>query len=64
MRAMGARRAEWAKQVVVLSSNIGHENCHNITDWPLSTAVNYTGEPHRYGCELCPPPARPRPLAL
>ena len=34
---------------MVISSNIGHENCHTIKEWPLSKAVNYTGEPHRYG---------------
>ena len=40
---------DWGKQIVVISSNIGHENCHTIKEWPLSKAVNYTGEPHRYG---------------
>ena len=43
---------DWGKQIVVVSSNIGHENCHAITatqKWPLTTGVNYTGEPHRYG---------------
>lgn len=43
---------DWGKQIVVVSSNIGHEDCHKITqsgEWPLSKAVNYSGEPHRYG---------------
>ena len=40
---------DWGKQVVVISSNIGHENCHSIKEYPLSKAVNYSGEPHRYG---------------
>jgi hypothetical protein len=32
-------------QIVVISSNIGHENCHSIKEWPLSKAVNYTLAP-------------------
>ena len=41
----------WAKQVVLFSSSMpSAENCHNITDWPLSKAVNFTGlSRHRYG---------------
>ena len=41
----------WAKQVVLFSSSMpAAENCHNIMDWPLSKAVNFTGRHHRYGC--------------
>ena len=43
-------------QIVVISSNIGHENCHTIKEWPLSKAVNYTGEPHRSRVIVPPPP--------
>ena len=43
-------------QIVVISSNIGHENCHTIKKWPLSKAVNYTGEPHRSRVIVPPPP--------
>ena len=25
------------------------ENCHSITHWPLTKAVNFTGRHHRYG---------------
>ena len=32
-------------QIVVISSNIGHENCHSIKEWPLSKAANYTLAP-------------------
>ena len=41
----------WAKQVVLFSSSMpSAENCHNITDWPLSKAVNFTGlRHHKYG---------------
>ena len=40
----------WAKQVVLFSSSMpAAENCHNIMDWPLSKAVNFTGRHHRYG---------------
>ena len=35
-------RPDWASQIVVVSSNIGHRRCHNITDWPLKRAVNYS----------------------
>lgn len=40
----------WAKQVVLFSSSMpAAENCHSITHWPLTKAVNFTGRHHRYG---------------
>ena len=40
-------KPDWAKQLVVFSSNIGHDKCHDITDWPLTEPINYS-TPHKY----------------